>query len=336
MNHLSRLAIYCVAMAVGVLTASCVHEWPEHAQKRTVTLHVSHKLEWTQDQIEITRAGSTVARYHLKVCETGHTDRLVAESEFVRADLTRADFTTAIDLPVGCYDIWVWSDYADGESQKSLFFNSEDFSSVWYPDPYNGNNELRDAFRGASTVKVDDRLESDYEEHAELPLERPLARYEFISIDLAEFLENEISRGERLAAEQGRSAPSRVEDIPLDQYRVKMIYTGYMPSEFNVFTNKPVNSKLGMSYNASVTKLNDDEARLGFDHVMVNGHESSIPVAMEVYDPDGLLIGRTNAIEVPTKRSQVTVVRGRFLTSKASGGVGINPDFNGEYNIEIK
>ncbi len=335
MNRLSRLLFAIAVATVGPLTGSCVHEWPEPAQSRNVAIHFTHKLEWTQDQLEITRAGSTVARYHLKVCESGKTERLVAESEFVRDDLTRGDFTTYISLPIGNYDIWVWSDYADGESQKSLFFNSEDFSSVWYPDPYNGNNELRDAFRGMSAVTVDDCLESDYVEYVELPLERPLARYEFISTDLAEFLENEISRGERLAAEQGRSAPSRVEDIPLDQYRVKMIYTGYMPTEFNVFTNKPINSKLGMSYDASVTKLNDDEARLGFDHVMVNGHESSIPVAMEVYDPDGVLIGRTNSIEVPTKRSQITVIRGRFLTSKATGGVGINPDFNGEYNIEI-
>ena len=68
---------------------------------------------------------------------------------------------------------------------------------------------------------------------------------------------------------------------------------------------------------------------------MVNGHESSIAVALEVYDPEGTLIGRTVTINVPTKRGQNTIVRGRFLTSMASGGVGIDPSYNGEYNVEL-
>ena len=332
----SMVKAVSLAAVMSLTATSCVHEWPHGADSRMVSLHVSHSVDWTMHEIEVARAGSVQARYHLKVCEAGQPSHLVAEREFVRDDLTRADFVSALDLPPGKYDLWAWSDYADGESHKSLFFNSEDFTSIWYPDPYNGNNELRDAFRGAVTFSIDDNIDADYGIDVLLPMERPLARYEFISTDLAEFLENEISRGEQLAAGQGRPAPSRVDDIPLDKYRVKMIYTGYMPSEFNNYTNKPVNSKLGMSYDARVTKLNDDEARLGFDYVMVNGHESSIPVAMEVYDPDGVLIGRTNSIDVPTKRSQITVVRGKFLTSKASGGVGINPDFNGDYNIEIK
>lgn len=325
-----------ILAAVSVLASSCVHEWPEQAESRAVTLHVSHAMDWTHHEIEVARAGSTLARYHFKICAAGDPARMVAEREFVSDDLSRGDFTTDISLPAGDYDLWAWSDYADGDSQKSLFFNSEDFTSIWYPDPYNGNNELRDAFRGAVTFTIENTFDAGYHKDVELQMERPLARYEFISTDLAEFLENEISRGEQNAASQGRSAPSRVEDIPLESYRVKMIYTGYMPSEFNNFINKPVNSKLGMSYDAKITRLNDNEARLGFDYVMVNGHESSIPVAMEVYDPEGTLIGRSNPVDVPTKRSQVTVVRGKFLTSKATGGVGINPDFNGDYNIEIK
>ena len=34
-------------------------------------------------------------------------------------------------------------------------------------------------------------------------------------------------------------------------------------------------------------------------------------------------------------RGRNTIVRGRFLTSQATGGVGIDPGFNGEYNIEL-
>ena len=97
-----------------------------------------------------------------------------------------------------------------------------------------------------------------------------------------------------------------------------------------------MDSATGMSYEARIDILNDSEARLGFDYVMVNGHESSVAVALEIYDPDGTLIGRVSPVDVSTKRSRNTVVKGRFLTSKATGGVGINPGFDGEFNIEIK
>ena len=51
--------------------------------------------------------------------------------------------------------------------------------------------------------------------------------------------------------------------------------------------------------------------------------------------PDGELIGSTSTINVPTMRGRNTIVRGRFLTSQATGGVGIDPGFDGEYNIEL-
>ena len=45
----------------------------------------------------------------------------------------------------------------------------------------------------------------------------------------------------------------------------------------------------------------------------------------------------TNPINVPIVRSKMTVVKGEFLTSKATGGVTINPSYDGDdYNIEIK
>ena len=58
-------------------------------------------------------------------------------------------------------------------------------------------------------------------------------------------------------------------------------------------------------------------------------------ILFEVYDSENNLLANINPIEVPLVRSQLTIVRGEFLTSKATGGVGIVPDFDGEYNIVI-
>ena len=90
-----------------------------------------------------------------------------------------------------------------------------------------------------------------------------------------------------------------------------------------------------VSYDGSITQLDDGEALLSFDYVMVNGHESSIPVAVEIYDGK-TLIANTGAINVPIVRNRLTTVRGKFLTSRANEGVGIDPGFDGDFNIEIK
>lgn len=322
---------------VALAAQSCVHEWPDNSQaRRNVVLNVTHTQHWTDREMLVSRAAANTVRYHFRIFPAGTTEVPVADTEFTRDDLGRSDFATSLSLPPGAYDLYAWSDIADASTGRSLFFDSGDFSRIGYSEPYNGNNELRDAFRGVSTFTVAEKIEADYSVAANLPMERPLARYEFISTDLVDFLEGEASRG-MLTFSRGDSPldiPSRVPEF--NRYRVRMIYTGYMPSVFNNLTNKPVDSRTGMSYDARISVLNEREARLGFDHVMVNGTESSVAVALEVYDPEGRLIGRVNTINVPTKRSHNTIVRGRFLTSKATGGVGIDPGFNGDFNIEIK
>lgn len=336
----TKAVILPAALLAAGMLSSCVHEWPEtKGNQREVRIDVSHTLHWDQFDITVSRTPmpeTSVARYHFKIYESDHTDIPVSDIELTRNDLTRNDFTTSVYLPEGDYTLYAWSDIADATTSKSHFFDSSDFSAITYSEPYNGNNDLRDAFRGVTSFHVGETIDDSYTVSADLPMERPLSRYEFISTDLVEFLEGEASRG-MFAFSRGDSPldiPSRVPEF--NRYRVRMIYSGYMPSTFNNLTNKPVDSSTGVNYDAQITVLNESEARLGFDHVMVNGAESSVAVALEIYDPDNELIGRVNTINVPTKRGSNTTVRGRFLTSKATGGVGIDPDFDGDYNIEIK
>ena len=334
-----RATLHAAMLSAAVMLASCVHEMPEDSRReRAVTLSVHHDKDWDRYEQTVSRADDPryAARYHFQIFKADDPGKPVREVEFTRGDVTRGDFSTTLPMPPGDYVLHAWSDWADKDSKESYFFDSSDFANIVYTEPYNGNNELRDAFRGVTSFTVEETLDAEYSVVASLNMERPLARYEFISTDLVEFLEGEASRG-RFSFSRGDSPadiPSRVPDF--GDYTVKMIYTGYMPSVFNNLTNKPVDSATGMSYEARIDILNDSEARLGFDYVMVNGHESSVAVALEIYDPDGALIGRVSPVDVSTKRSRNTVVKGRFLTSKATGGVGINPGFDGEFNIEIK
>ena len=74
---------------------------------------------------------------------------------------------------------------------------------------------------------------------------------------------------------------------------------------------------------------------LGFDYVLVNGSEASVQIAVEVYDYDSTLLSSTGTITVPLKRSKLTTLIGEFLTVTTQGGVGIDPSYDGEFNIFI-
>ena len=104
----------------------------------------------------------------------------------------------------------------------------------------------------------------------------------------------------------------------------------------SAFTDKPIDSRTGVSFDSKIPPTESGEASLGFDYVMVNGVESFVSVIVAVYDTDGQLMVTSDAGKVPTKRNWHTIVRGKFLTQTANSGVGIDPGFDGEWNIEIK
>ena len=70
--------------------------------------------------------------------------------------------------------------------------------------------------------------------------------------------------------------------------------------------------------------------------MFVNGTESTVQVALDVRDAAGEVIASIPPIDVPLTRSRYTTVRGPFLTTEATGGVGIDPGFDGEWNVEIR
>lgn len=322
-----------LALLLTAGLASCsVHEFPEFPDRQRVVLTIAHRTEWTEYDHVVTRGiapENTILRYHLVVTLPDDPKEVVDERVIYTYDHSRPDFTTELELPAGDYSIWAWSDHAHPDSKESVHFDTSDFSEIVYSQPYSGNDDRRDAFRGTTLITVKRTPDPEEVSSAVIELERPLAKYRFIATDLAEFVENEITRG---ALSKGGD-PNY--SSALQGYRVKMIYTGYMPSKFNNFINRPVDSAVGMSYEGTITPTGDSEALLSFDYVMVNGHESSIPVAVEVYDGDAL-IASVPAVNVPIVRSRLTTVRGKFLTSQANEGVGIDPGFDGDYNIEVK
>ena len=106
-----------------------------------------------------------------------------------------------------------------------------------------------------------------------------------------------------------------------------------MHNAYSINTDKPVDSSTGVFFESKLKMLTESEATIGFDYVFVNGKESSITLKIGVEDKEGTQLSLSEPIEVPLKRSHHTLLTGMFLMSEASGGVTINPDFDGDYNL---
>lgn len=248
-----------------------------------------------------------------------------------------------VDLPPGDFVAMVWVDYVDAMTPAvDLYYNTTDFSAISIlGDDHPGNCTQREAFRGATrfTVTAEGNI-IDLESRAQIETvpvvaQRPMARYEFITTDLDDFIKQNISPASQSADDTSSKAPIAPDP---DDYTVHIRYTSYMPTTYNCHTDRPVDAKTGVSYYGRIVKKSEKEATLGFDHVFVNGSETTVQVALDVYSSStGNLLASSDPISVPLKRNHNTYIKGKFLTTKANGGAGINPGFYGDdYNIIIK
>ena len=335
--------ILSLLMIVGA--TSCVHQWPDmDLLDHNVYIHVVQDTEWLEPDYEmtLTRAfdeSQVNIRYDFRIFPAGTTQKAVAEFSVFSSDLKRPDFDTSLALNPGDYDLYVWSDYAAASTGDPIFYDDSDFSHISYIKPYTGDTDLKDTFRGMTSFTVEASYSNISNVETTVTLRRPMARYKFIATDLADFIDRETTRGMLMPPENQSDNETSPDKAPqyakLSDYRIKIIYPMYMPAVFDNFQNNPIDSWTGVSFDCRMQQLTEDEAQLGMDYVYVNGEESGVQVMLEVYDPKGTLIARTNSITVATKRNRTTLIFGKFLTTLRSDGVGINPDFDGEFNIEI-
>lgn len=248
-----------------------------------------------------------------------------------------------MNIPHGDYSIMVWTDYVESGSVDDHHYDTNFFYGITIQgDTHSGNDDTRDAFRGFT----DEHIDESHSGHISITMTRPLAKYKFISTDLEEFLSREeaSARAEIAARGEDSKGPddeSKGEDdtrypdvnINLDDYHILFRYSGFMPHVYNMFTDKPSDARTGVTFPGHIVKISDTEAELGYDYVFVNGQDALVTVAVEIYNKKNELIGASRPTNVELKRSTLTRVRGEFLTSRSSGGVGIKPDFEDDINI---
>lgn len=330
------------------LWACDVHEWPQEEQvvetlnpeAPTFTLHLDFSTNQPlYQEIEYTTRATKLSSYQIRYIV--HVFKADENGDFTRSVFKRVVHTAKVsdsldvDIPIeldyGSYRFMVWTDYVPSSSTADLFYCADDFADIYLTDneDHQGCTDARDAFRGT--------VESEFSQtltEATAEMVRPLAKYYFIANDLQEFFARHAATK---ADESDESRSESVRTVNLDDYTIVFYYPNYMPDTYNMYTDRPGNSATGVYFTGDIEQLSATEAQLGFDYIIINGTQSSVQVALALYSKEtGEQISVTDAITVPLKRSTYTIVRGAFLTSSASGNIGIVPDFDGSYNIHIE
>lgn len=346
---MKRLSLIFALLAVLSLLAGCdVHEFPElpeQSGKVALRLKLHYETDMPQWEYPITEARTVIhsksvqttgeMRYIIRLYPLTKSSRSEASQEFVfTRDVTDGyDAEFLLDVPEGSYTVMVWSDLTENTGGNYRFYDAGDFSQIVLQGDHEGNNDYRDAFRGMQELTLAADITGKAPETVEIEMVRPMAKFEFVATDVEAFIDKEVEA----ALSRGESVP---EDVPsrginIEDYKVVFHYVGFMPNTFNMFTDKPSDSVTGVLFPGRVSLLDDGEASLGFDYVFVNGVESAVSVQVGIYDKDGNRLSMTNPINVPLRRSKHTLLKGEFLMQNASGGVSIDPSYNGDHNIML-
>lgn len=331
----------CILAMFCLLPACDVHEFPDPPLPPVeLKLNLKFKLglgilvDFKTIYIE-TRAvedsAAFEARYQLRfhpLLADGSFDRdsCIAYT-FNHDELEALDFEAPLSLVPGRYHCRAWVDFVPTDSVADHFYDTTDFDAITLRRPYEGNTDYCDAFRGTKNFEVFlPELMPDQTLHLEM--ERPVAKYRFIATDLKEFTEL------RLKDTDG-DLNAAVPPIDLTQYKVVVSYDGFLPSIFNLTTDRPVDAITGISFSAPLTQLTDEEVEMAFDYVLVGPQEGGVNLSLTIYDEAGKLVSAVPSMVVPLQRGQLTTVRGKFLTSRSEGAVSIDPSFEGEFNLQI-
>lgn len=330
---------------------SCnVHEWPNASDKVQLTLELNFATDFTERDYTYTDrsivatgdvstepGALTHGAMHCTVRAyptiNGVQQGSWEEFSFTRDLSAGYDCAVPLTLTPGQYTLLVWAELTESEGADRLY-NSDEFSEIRLRGgEHAANTDYRDAFSGTADIDLaPETVGTRNRANCSVAMTRPLAKYQFVTTDVQAFLQ---------LMTAGNGSSSEATRASLTDYEILFRYVGYMPNAYSLFTDKPSDSAMGVQFRSELSRLNNSEASLGFDYVFVKDAESTVSVQIEVYrKTDGQLVSRTMSIRVPLNRDEHTVIRGAFISdtslADSSGGVGIDPGYEGDIDIPVK
>lgn len=332
MKYISKLMSILVCLHLW----SCdVHEFPHpipEDENISFILHLDYDttlpyyrtIEYSEDARSID-SQQYDARYIVKVypavSESGTKE--LYSFVFTKADVNELDHSVTLDLKKGNYKFIVWTDYVIEGTKTDYLYDTSTFDKISLKgNKYQGNTDLKDAFKGTITTEVSANLTE-----ALVLMERPVAKFRFISTDFDRFMSQVI---------ESQAVETASKTVSLEDFKIVFRYQGYLPNAYNLNSDQSSGSLTEKEFESVVYKISDSEVEMGFDYVFAQSAETSVYITVEISDTEGNVLSSFTTIEIPLLRGKLTTVNAKFLPSQSDGGAGIDPDYNGDINIEIK
>lgn len=334
------------ALLAGAAGCSKVHEWPEKGQEvdpTEIRTKIRLKLTLAVELGEVvTKAAPAIdvdketpdkydRRYIVQIFnEDGSSVPAFADTVFTAADAGDT-LTLNTVLHARKYVVYTWVDYILKGTGKDLYYTTTDgLQAVHVPSRvgYMTGTDYKDGMMLSKELDLTEYADQwNTTITIEEPLTRPFAKITLLANDLEDYAYRVVGPETDL--------PSVAAGLS-----VEVKYNGYFPTGLNVLTGRLNDSETGYSFNYRPRYPFNyaeqvDKTIIGSDYVLVNGESSSVTISVIVRNKAGEFVNQVDNIVVPIYRSKETVVVGRFLTREYVPGVGIDPGFDGEFNVYV-
>ena len=207
-----KILYLIISMPILLLSACDVHEWPETPE--FVKLHLRLNYETDMTEWEHLYDGASVIEQGLGETYDNHQDygkiRYIVRTypvsekqrttsnytqEFVFTKDIAEGYNHEVTLNVlpGNYNFMVWSDLVQ-TSGDSHFYNADNFAEITLQGDHKGNTDHRDSFRGSNNITLIADIMERLPDTLNVAMQRPLAKFEFITNDVVEFIDKESTR----------------------------------------------------------------------------------------------------------------------------------------------
>lgn len=355
--------IFALAFAAFAVLSSCIHEFPVSVPADVVlTLTYDtplpyYKTLYFPDETKSAALASELPHFAQDFSDYEEYDiRYIIEAyprlgngDYGRDPIKRwvfteddasvlDDYTVTLSIDEGDYEFRVWTDFVENGSTEDLYYQTSDWKDgikINHSDGHHGNDDWRDAFSGKLGVDVIRYGSNIPPSSGTIQMSRPLGKYIFVTNDLEDF----VAKVLRTKAEEAeKTGDTKVPEFNIDDYSLVIAYTGFMPSSYSMVTDRANDSEVNVRFSSKLKQVDEHTAIMGFDYVLANPEtatQTNVIMGIELRDKDGTVLASHPQVRVPLNRSQYTVIEGRFLMQESSGGITLNPDFEGEFVVPV-
>ncbi|MFI3265507.1 MAG: DUF6562 domain-containing protein [Rikenellaceae bacterium] len=329
-------------VAASVLSCSTIHKFPEDTSDGTVLVTFNAYVDDANaDLIEtedypIEVASDQSMRLILEAYDYNDSETLVLRKEVVVDDysINEDQISFQLALEPNKYLVSVWMSYVDDNTTTEKYYTTADgLKKIELITPLIGDTDDKDCFFSSLDVDLTPYVDKKNIELAvPVPVARPVAKYCLIANDTYDYVLNtepDVSFGD---------------DITLDdvaKYTAEISYNGYTPNGLNAFTGELNNAVTGLSYTSKIQINELGEAVIAIDYAFAKSLEqsatgTSLSLTVRILDENGEYVNEQSDADFTVVRGCLTIYRSDFFTrEKVSGGVSVDQDFDGEYDIQV-